>query len=617
MTDALSLAADFDAPTRRQWQSLVTAVLRKSGAVGPDEEPTAPESLLATTTYDGVQVKPLYTAEDVADLPPSGVPGAAPFVRGATVDGNAVDGWDTRTYHVTADPSVLNADVLQDLTNGANSLWLRVGDGGLPVDRLADALEGVHIDMAPVVLDAGDRYASAAEELLAVISARGIEPASAVGTIGADPIGLRARTGEPHDVDVAAQLAAWVAPSHPGIRTIVVDGLPYHDAGGSDAQELAASIASGVAYLRALVDAGLSVDTAADQLEFRYAATADQFGTIAKLRAARRLWARVVQASGGSAAQRQHAVTSSAMLTRRDPWVNMLRGTVACFGAAVGGADAITVQPFDAAVGQPDAFSRRIARNTSSVLGAESKLGAVIDPVGGSWYVESLTDDLARAAWTLFQAIEAEGGIEHVLDSGWLAERLEQTWQARRANLATRTDPITGISEFPNLHEDSLDRPPFPSTVDGGLPRRRYAQDYEALRDAADAYADKQGHRPKVFLATLGPVAQHTARATFAANLLAAGGIEAINPGATESTADVLGAFVSAHTDVAVLCGTDIAYAEQADEVAAALTKAGAKAVLLADKPSDVYSGVTGFVHKGCNAIEVLTGLHKTLGVCA
>lgn len=613
----LTLAADFETASRGQWQSLVAAVLRKSGALREGDHPHHPESLLAGKTYDGITLQPLYTAGD-APAGTAGYPGLPPFVRGGSPEGKVATGWDTRVRHAGADAAATNAAALTDLENGANSVWLAVGASGVAVDNIADALTGVYVDLAPVVLDPGADYVAAADALLALFDDRGIAPSAAIGTLGADPIGLRARTGQQHDTAPAAELAARVAASHPQVRTIVADALPFHDAGGSDTQELGASIAAGVAYLRALTAAGMDVDSAATQLEFRYAATADQFLTIAKLRAARRLWARVCEASGVAPAKRaqvQHAVTSSAMLTTRDPWVNILRGTVACFGAAVGGADAITVQTFDAAIGLPDAFSRRVARNTSAILLEESRLAGVIDPAGGSWYVESLTDELARAAWREFQDIESAGGIEAALDSGFVAEQLDATWQARSARLATRKDALTGVSEFPHLEEKAVERPAAPALLTGGLPARRYGQAYEELRDRSDAHLAATGKRPRIFLATLGPVAQHTARAMFAANLFAAGGIEPVNGGATAGAADVLSGYMASHAEVACLCGTDLAYSEQADEVVEALHKAGAKAVLLAGKPSDAYAGVSGFVHLGCNALDVLTETLATLGV--
>ncbi|SEB33819.1 methylmalonyl-CoA mutase [Amycolatopsis tolypomycina] len=595
----LDLAAEFPQATREQWQDLVAGVLRKSGKL-PEDFAGAPESKLVTRTYDGIEIQPLYTAEDVpGDI---GFPGLPPYVRGSRPDGQVGTGWDVRARFTGDDGRAVNKAILADLEGGVTSIWLSV-----PPSALADALNEVYLDLAQVVLDAGPAYAEAADALFELFGEREIPASEATAVLGADPIGLAARSGTAVELAPAAALAVRVAGKYPKVRTIVADGLPFHEAGGSDAQELGALVAAGVTYLRALTDAGLDVETAAGQLEFRLAATADQFSTIAKLRAARRLWARVAEVCGFTSPMRQHAVTSPAMLTRRDPWVNMLRTTVACFGAGVGGADAVTVLPFDAAIGKPDAFSARIARNTHAVLLEESRLAGVADPAGGSWYVEKLTDDLAHAAWAEFTAIEGEGGLVASLASGELAGRLAATWEKRASRIATRRDPLTGVSEFPNLAEKPVVRTPFEATVEGGLPRHRYAEGFEALRDASDAYLASHGSRPKIFLATLGPVAAHTARAGFAANLFQAGGIEAVNPGATD---DLPGAFRASGARIACLCGTDSAYSDSASEVAASL---GAEYVLLAGKGS--FDGVDGNVFAGCDALEVLNGLHAKLGV--
>ncbi|TNC20695.1 methylmalonyl-CoA mutase family protein [Amycolatopsis alkalitolerans] len=597
--DDLALAAEFETPERAAWQELVAGVLRKSGRL-PEDFDGAPERLLATTTYDGIEIQPLYTAEDGA--PPAGFPGLAPFVRGGKPEGT---GWDVRVLHENAD----NQAILADLENGANSVWLRVGTPS----SLAEALDGVYLDLAPVVLEAGEEYEAAASALLELLAQKNVPDSEVTGNLGADPVTLRARTGAAHDLAPAVELAARLAAKHPKLRTIVVNGLPYHEAGGSDAQELGAAIAAGVAYLRALTAAGLSVDEAAAQLEFRFAATADQFLTIAKLRAARRLWSRVTEVSGGvPRGMKQHAVTSTAMFTQRDPWVNMLRTTVACFAAGVGGADAVTVLPFDSALGRPDAFARRVARNTQSILLEESHLSGVIDPAGGSWYVENLTDALAHAAWREFAELERAGGIEAALDSGFLPGKLAETWENRSRRLATREDPITGVSEFPQLAEKPVVRPPSPSVLDNGLPRHRYAEQFERLRDRSDAYLAEHGERPKIFLAALGPLASHTARAMFASNLFQAGGVEPVNPGAVD---DAVAAFRASGATVACLCGSDRSYAEQASTVVAGLREAGAKAVLLAGKPDESYGELAGFVHRGCDALAVLAGTLDTLGV--
>ncbi|MGP3638382.1 methylmalonyl-CoA mutase family protein, partial [Streptomyces sp. 24-1644] len=491
------------------------------------------------------------------------------------------------------------------------------GPAGIPAVGLARALDGVLLDLAPVALDAGGEFEPAVRELLRLNEEQGVPKEAVRGSLGADPLGHAARTGTEPDFDAAVRWARVCDAEYPGLRALTVDALPYHEAGGSAAEELGFSLATGVACLRELTGAGLSVEAACAQLEFRFAATADQFLTIAKLRAARLLWARVAEASGSvdAGAQRQHAVTSSVMMTRRDPWVNMLRTTLACLGAGVGGADSVTVLPFDHALGLPDAFARRIARNTSTILMEESHLARVIDPAGGSWYVERLTAELAAAAWEFFQEIERAGGQAAALRSGMAGERLAATWAARSRNLARRKEPVTGVSEFPNLAEPPVEREPAPAAASGGgLPKVRRDEAFEALRTRSDAHVTASGARPTVFLAALGPAATHTARASFASNLFRAGGIEPVHDPVSVDASTVAAAFAASGATVACLCSSDALYAEQADSVAAALKAAGAGQVLLAGRPGE-YTGVDGHVFAGCDVVAVLSSVLDRMGV--
>jgi len=604
--DELLLAGEFPAATRDEWRALVAGVLRKAGR---EELPDPVEDALRRPVATGVPVAPLYTAEDAGDLPTAvGVPGLAPFVRGARAGAGSREvpaGWDVRQRHAHPDVAVTKEAVLADLENGVTSLWLALGDGAIPVDALPDVLDGVYLDLAPVTVEGGQ---AAAEAFLALVEGRddsrtGI---AAGGSLGLDPLGTEAASGQPQDLSGLAGVARRAAPL--GLRTVTVDATVFHDAGASAVEELGCSLAAGVAYLRALTGDGLSVDDAFAALEFRYAATADQFTTIAALRAARRMWDRVGEASGASPearAQRQHAVTSSVMTTRRDPWVNMLRTTLACFAAGVGGADVVTVAPFDAALGLPDSFSRRIARNTQSLLVEEGSLARVLDPAGGSFYVESLTEDLAQAAWAWFTEIERAGGLQRALAAGLVRDRITQAWAARAARLAKRSDPITGVSEFPNLAEKLPERTPAADLrPTGGLPRVRAAQEFEALRDAADA----AGTRPAVYLATIGPVARHTARAAFAGNLFQAGGIATPSGDGASGLAD-------AGTAVACICGTDKDYASSAAGLAQELRAAGATSVWLAGRPDPGVDGVDGYVYAGCDALQTLHTVFEQLGV--
>ncbi|WBO63242.1 methylmalonyl-CoA mutase family protein [Streptomyces camelliae] len=594
--DGLSLAAEFPDATHEQWQRLVEGVLRKSGK---EVSGTAAEDALSTTLEDGLRTRPLYTARDAA--PDAGLPGFAPYVRGGRPEGSIAGGWDVRQRH--AAPVDTAAAVLTDLENGGTSLWLVLGEGGFPVADLPRALDGVYLDLAPVVLDAGRDTEAAAEALLALYAEKGVACEAVRGNLGGDPLGYEARTGTALGFAPYAALAARCAERYPGLRALTVDALPYHEAGGSAAQELGTSLATGVAYLRELTEAGLGVEQAAAQLEFRYAATADQFLTIAKLRAARRLWARVAEVCGAPGAQVQHVVTSPVMMSRRDPWVNMLRTTVATLAAGVGGADSVTVLPFDHALGLPDAFARRIARNTSTILVEESHLARVIDPAGGSWYVETLTDELARSAWEFFRSIERDGGQAAVLRSGRLRTDLATTWAERSKKLARRREPITGVSEFPLLSEKPVERAPAPEPPSGGLPRVRRDEAYEELRARSDAHFATTGARPRIYLATLGPAAEYTARATFAANLFQAGGIEPVTEGSFEE---------SGATE-AVLCAGDGRYAEQAEQTAASLRAAGARQVFLAGRGD--YAGIDAYVFTGCDAVDILSSTLDRMGV--
>ena len=572
----MSLAGDFDLAGRDQWMELVEQVLRGAPF----------DKKLVGTTYDGIRIQPLYTGADHDG--DSGVPGVAPFTRGGRVVGGA---WQVRQAHSRA---AGNRAILDDLGGGADAIELHI-NGETSREELHDLLDGVP-STVPIMLAPGSE--AAIWHLVDLWDSRGVARDEALGGFGMDP----------RDPAVAEAVANTLNRNYRNVLVAVVNGARLADQGASEAQELAGSLADGVAYLRACEQAGLDLAPAADRLEFRYAAGVDQFLTIAKFRAARRLWARVTQACGiEPAAQRQHAVTSGAMMTRRDPWVNMIRTTVACFAAAAGGADAITVSPYDSAIGVPDPLGLRIARNTQLLLREESHIHEVIDPSGGSYYIESLTDALTTTAWGLFQELEAGAS---------LSERIEAAHEARSRDVATRRLPLTGVSEFPDLDEPAVDRPAAVS--DPGL--RRLAEPFEALRDAADAASGQTEYvlgphkRPSVFLANLGPVVAHSARSTFAANLVAAGGVEALDHGSFETPVEAASAWTASGTSIAVVCSSDEMYEAHAADAVAALKGAGCGYVLLAGRPDDRW-GADGYIHVGCDALVALRAIHDRLGL--
>lgn len=581
----IPLAPEGAGHTRADWERAAAAVLRKSGRLGADDPDDLVLERLTRRTLDGIGVSPLGTA----DLLDGAVTAGRPDRAGA---------WDVRVLVDDERGAAARADALAELDGGATSLWVRAA--GADIGAL---LEGVLLDVAPVVLDAPTAPLAAAEALVAAAGDATLHPDT---NLGADPLGDAVRAGG-HPAAAEQFLPVVRLAREAGVRAVVVDATAVHDLGASDVQELAYSLATGIAYLRRLTeDPGLGLDVAAANalLEFRYAASDEQFPTIAKLRAARRLWSRVLELCGmaGERPQRQHAVTSRPMMSRYDPWVNMLRTTVAAFAAGAGGADAVTVLPFDSPLGVPDAFGRRIARNTSSLLIHESHVARVTDPAGGAYAVERLTDDLAVAAWAELERIEEAGGIEAALADGSLRGRIDEVVAERDAQIARRKRPITGLSEFPNLAETLPAREPH---APGAWEVRSYGHAFEALRDAPAA--------APVFLATMGTVAAHTARATFAANLLAAGGIATINPGRADEVDAVLAGYREAGSPAVVcLTGADTAYAEWGAPLVAALREAGARWVILAGRAPEGVE-VDDTCAMGLDALDFLTRTREKL----
>jgi methylmalonyl-CoA mutase len=615
----VDLTAEFEPAQRQAWLTLVGKVLKGAEF----------EKRLVSRTRDGLAIQPLYTRADrVAEAVAVGHAGWYP------------GGWDVRQRHVEPSPEAANRAILEDLEGGATSVLLQVlapGQGGLSygAEALGVALRGVALRGTAIALDARENTLDAAGSLMEIWRAEGINENEWRGAFNYDPLGVLAETGTLYypaqrSCEIAAKLAADARTmSH--VTALLADGRPYHEAGGSEAQELAAMLATLVAYLRACEAAGLRPRMALGKIALGLAADADLFLTIAKFRAARRLVARVAETSGaGSAAEaiQLTASTSERMMARRDPWVNMLRTTIACAGAAFGGAEAITVLPFTWALGKPDAFARRIARNTQLVLQEESAAARVTDPAHGSWYVEKLTDDLATAAWSVFQEIEAQGGMAPALESGFIQDRIARVAEARAGDIAHGRVELTGVSAFPRLGDDGVTvepHPPFDPVVNGGasvrpLAPRRLAEPFERLRDAADAHLARTGKRPQVFLACLGDLAGHAARSTWTGNFLAAGGIEAIVSAPLHSSTEAGAAFAASGAALACLCSPDQVYAELGEATAGALKQAGAVQVLLAGRPKEEEAllkaaGVDGFIFAGCDAVATLTSLHKVLGV--
>ena len=622
--------------TEDDWLRAAAAVLRPAGRLPADDPDSKAWAALARRTLEGITIPPLGTAARAGRAGPEstggestdgestgGRPaGAAASITGpARTDGS---GWDIRALITDTDAALAAASAVDDLENGATSLWLTLDGAGTELADLPSVLDGVYLDMAPVILRA--RGASGdlapARAFADLLRARGLTPAPGTN-LGADPIGRVVRRAVSSESTAAAGVAAAVTDiaelaTDLGTRALVVDGTVAHDAGSGDAAELGFGLAVGAAYLRILTGAGVGLRDALRLIEFSHAATDEQFVTIAKFRAARVLWGRVAQLSGAGPAERAHAVhavTSGPMMTRYDPWVNLMRTTIAAFAAGIGGADAVTVLPFDSALGVPDGLGRRMARNISSLLISEAHVAEVADPAGGAYAVQMLTDQVADAAWAEFQLIEAAGGVLAAAGDGTLTARWAAAAQERRRRIARRRLPITGVTEFPHSHEVLPARRPI-GTAAGGTgvgaggdaavdTGERWAGEFEDLRDHPAA--------APVFLATLGPLAQHTVRASFAGNLFAAGGVDTVSAGSTSGVADVVQAYRRNPSPVACLAGTDAAYREFGAAVVAGLRDAGARRVVLAGRPTGELADLADLIddHIGAGD-DVLLFLRRT-----
>lgn len=709
-----ALFAEFTAPSYEEWRAEAERSLK-----GVDFE-----RKLIRKTYEGLAIKPLYVQSDVANLPHlDSLPGAAPFLRGATAAGNLAQPWLIAQELPYPTAEQFNQAVRADLERGQTALVLltdlatrlgidpdqaqpdMVGAGGVSlatVDDLAQALVGIDLSRYPLMLESGAAALPLAAMLAAVLQRTGTAPQAVRGMIASDPLGQLATAGTlpttlPQLYSELAALTSWAIHNAPQLGTLAVDASIYHNSGGHAVHELAFAVATGTDYLRALQQHDLTVDQIAPRMHFSFAVGANFFLEIAKLRAARLLWARIVAAFGGQAASQQmhlHARTALWNMTRTDPYVNMLRATTEAFAAALGGCSSLTVLPFDAVLGLPDEFSRRIARNTQLIIQHECNMNGLIDPAGGSWYLETLTNELARAAWGLFQEVERQGGMQAALLAGMPQQQVAATAAERAKNLAGRKDILVGTNMYANVKEQPIeqhlpdhlslhrerarqlaslrthdDNPAdhtttlahlgqmlhashaelFASTVAaaatgatlGELTRtlrleqadsapeitalrlHRAAEPFEELRHAADAFAQRTGQRPLVFLATMGAVAQHKPRADFARGFFEVGGFAVQDGGVLETPDAAVQAALASNAPIVVICSTDDTYPDLVPPITQQLKAARPETVVvLAGYPQDQIeahkaAGVDVFIHVRANLFETLNQLQEQIGVRA
>jgi methylmalonyl-CoA mutase len=655
---------------------------------------------LVTRLEDGIEAKWLYTREDELAPDPAGLPGRAPFVRGTRTGRH----WQIRQEQTHPDRAVANREILEDLNGGVTEVTVRLdraarlarrpgtddfdlghGDDGIAartLDDFAVLLDGVYLDMAGVALDAGAAFLPAAAMLAAHWRETGTAPEQALGSFRADPLGALAREGwtptsPEHSLAQAAGLAAEAAGTWPQIRALGVDTAAYAEAGATPAWELGIALATGVEHLRAGVAAGMSPEAVARTLEFTLSVGPDQFLEMAKFRAARRLWARVLEECGVPAEARRSATyarTTGRMFTWIDPWVNMLRVTTATFAAGTGGADGVSVTPFDRRLGEPGPLGRRIARNTQIVLQDESSLGRVADPVAGSWYGEVLTDEVAKAGWERFRRIESEGGMLAALRSGMVAEELASVSDRREDELVHRARLMTGVNEFPILDDEGSEQEPadreallridsarfaerpeitgldrlagaaadarlevavsmavagarideIASALEGPdaecirqIEPRPDAAPFERLRSAVVAHEERSGSRPRMYLACMGAIASHVNYANWAKSFFEVAGIETVQSGALDGNEPQAATFREGGFTIAAVCAGKKEEPAEVADLASRLREAGAEYVFMVNSTPEINeaSGADEVVRNGVDMREVLTATLSRLGV--
>lgn len=577
--DIRSLSRGFPAQSPEDWRALALGALK-----GADFDRT-----LVRRTIDGVARGPVFF-----DRPDDASPLYPP--RDAFLP------WGIRQVHGAADPAAANADILADLRGGVTQIALRLdqdGTNGIAAASAQDlrrALEGVDLTVAPVHLESG-----------------GEDGAGLLADVLRDTPGAKGGFGLPPGSPSAARLVS----NFPDMTVIAVDARAVFDAGGSEVQEIA-FMATGLSQaLRALIDQSVDPRIAGNAVEVRLAADADIHLTIAKLRAARIVCARIMDAFAiGDVQIPIHAVTAYRMMTRRDPWTNLIRVTAAGFAAAAGGADVITVRPVTAALGRPDRFAHRVARNLQIMLQEESHLGRVADPAAGSYLHETLTRELAQQAWTLFQTLESEGGYRAAVEGDAMRERISTAREAHEEAYRSSRESLIGINAYPELHAKPVHAlPGHDIGHDAPFPAIRFAEPFEAFRDAAEKHEEKTGTRPAAFLATIGTLAEFNPRTGFAQNLLAAGGLTVTGGEAYRDAEACVTAFQESGSSLVVICGSDAGYQAEAAALAEKLKQAGADEVWLAGRPIDGVTGITRHIHMRSDRLDDLRLAHKILGV--
>ena len=668
----MKFSDDFPRSDHQTWLELVQQTLSKSAL-----------KKLKSTTYDGLEVQPLYSMQNSQGIGEGLTPRKAKKpIHIANL------AWDIECISTHPDAYKANQEILEDLEKGATSIGIKIDPAGENGTRIQTVLElktllsGVFLNLAPIRLNMTEQCLETTAIFLKVLAESDINANDFFGNFGEDPLGKLIVTGKTSSpikclLDRMADISFYVSNKYPNAKTINISSEPYHNAGCSEAQELAIAMATSTEYLRSMIKSGLTIDEACDQVCFTLTADADIFMSIAKFRAAHELWRNIALASGanerGSIAT-INGISAPRILSRRDPWTNILRTTSACLGASIGGADAITILPFETASGLPSILGRRIARNTQIILQEEASIGRVIDPSAGSWMIESLTKQLTERAWLIFQGFEANGGLINEIESGSLQRLVLETAEIRENNIACRREPITGVSEFADIYEapikieerakakasrttskvrkkDNAGLIPFPQPGKGklittltesttnqtlvgdrtdelrtkeikvqALPPVRLAEGFEKLRTTSEQYELKNGRKPQIFIANIGQPADYTTRAMFITNLFATGGFEIKSHSNGTDLAQICTEFQNSVAQVVVICSTDDLYRTYAEELIKKIKVHKPAIIYVAGEKNKkteflAKTDTNIFVGDGCNVLNLLTKTFDVLGI--
>ncbi|ANB60218.1 methylmalonyl-CoA mutase family protein [Anoxybacteroides amylolyticum] len=664
----------FPVPTYEEWKQEVEKSLKGK-----------PIEKLYSMTYEQLQLKPIYTRHDLQSLSIEQYPGFSGYVRGTEPDGYVQKPWAVSQELSASSPQEWNEIAKHDIARGQTEIHFVLDRLGFSVTTLEDVetmFSGIPLERYSLRVDAGASSLPFLALFTAYLQKEQLPVDALRGTVGMDPLALLVQNGElPASLenlyDVMADVTKWAREHMPNVRTIIVHGEPYHHGGANAVQELAFAFATAVEYMNESLQRGLSVDEAATRISFSFAIGANFFMEIAKLRAARLIWANIIEAFGGSEEAKKlnvHARTSYFTKTVYDPYVNMLRATGEAFAAVVGGADSLHVSPFDEAIQPADEFSRRIARNTQLILREEAHMGKVIDPAGGSYYVETLTAQVAEQAWQLFQQIDAKGGMAKALEEGFVQAEVEKVAKQREHHVKTRKEKIVGTNFYANVaetsvkrtngiartsSEQSLDEERIAELKAGFSEKKwletalyaaanrataqeimeamkgndssiavqsirqwRLAAPFEQLRQAAEVCLEKTGRRPTVALINLGTIPNHKARADFITGFFEAGGFAVVKNDGSMSTEEAVAGALALGESHYVVCGTDESYVDAVPTIAAELKKAAPHVKLyVAGKQEPhveetfVQAGVDGFIHIGSNCYETLVTVMNEMGV--